>query len=600
MIGGKNLVAVASFALLLSGPAMTAAQTAPARPANPASPASNDLRATELVKEALARYAEGLQAQTSASPGTANAYALTLDDAVARALENNLDIAVERLNPQTFDLTIAGLLSSYHPTATSRIGQGNLVRLPNSLLNGGTRVNNDTMTYNAGLTQNLRWGGGNVSLGFNNQRVESSDSFATFNPQFQSSFNLTYVQPLLRNFLIDSTRQQLATTQISREVSEVQLKGRIVNTLASVRTAYWDYVYAVQAVDVARQSLALAQKLLEDNRVRVEVGTMAPLDIVQAEAEAATRRQNLTQAEATLRTSELALKRLIVSGTNDPLWANALNPVDRPEFEPEDVDLERAVRRALEERTDLVQSRRNLDSNEITLKSLRDQTLPAVDLVTSLGMQGLGGTQYIRSGQGLNSVITGAVKGGYDSAWRTLWGRDYPNWNLQVNVSYPIGGSGAEANLARAQLQRSQTQAQLRALELQVATEVTNAALQIENNIRSVEASRAARELSQKRLDAEQSRFEVGISTNYQVVQAQRDLRDAQDAELRALLNYRKSLVDFDRAQQSGSGSGGGSASAGGGTGGGGTGVTSAATAGGGNFGGGNFGGGNFGGGGGR
>jgi len=579
-MSSKNLVAAASFALLVFSPLMT--MTIAAQTATPSTNPDSQTRTTELVREALARYAEGLQAQTQpALPGDGNAYALTLDDAVKRAMENNLDIAVERLNPQTFDLTIAGLLASYHPTATSRIGQQNMVRLPSSLLNGGTRVNNDTMTYNAGLAQNLRWGGGNVALGFNNQRVESSDAFATFNPQFQNSFNLTYTQPLLRNFLIDGTRQQLATTQIGREISEVQLKGRITNTLASVRSAYWDYVYAVQAVDVGRQSLALAQKLLEDNKVRVEVGTMAPLDIVQAEAEAATRRQSLTQAEATLRTSELSLKRLIVGGTNDPLWASALSPVDQPEFEPEDVNLESAVRRALEGRTDLVQSRRNLDSNDITLRSLRDQTLPSVDLVTSLGMQGLGGTQYLRSGQGLNSVITGTVKGGYQDALSSLWGRDYPNWNFQVNVSYPIGSSSAQANLARAGLQRTQTQAQLRALELQVATEVTNAALQIENNIRSVEASRAARELSQKLVDAEQSRFEVGMSTNYQVVQAQRDLRDAQNAELRALLNYRKSLVEFDRVQQAGAGGGGGGANAGGGaaanTGGGGTANTGAA-----------------------
>jgi outer membrane protein TolC len=564
----KTLVVLACTAVL-------ACVAQPATAQQP--PASTETRANELVKEALARYAEGLRAQTPSTAVEGASYALTLDDAVKRALDNNLDIAVERLNPQTFDLTIAGLLSSYHPTATSRIGQQNMVRLPNSLLNGGTRVNNDTVTYNAGMTQNLRWGGGNIALGFNNQRVESSDAFATFNPQYQNSFNLTYVQPLLRNFRIDGTRQQLATARINREVSEVQLRGRITNTLASVRNAYWDYVYAVQAVDVARQSLALAQKLLEDNRVRVEVGTMAPLDIVQAEAEAATRRQNLTQAEATLRTSELALKRLIVSGTNDPLWASALNPVDRPAFEPEDVDLEAAVRTALQERTDLEQSRRNLESNDINLRALRDQTLPSVDLVTGLGMQGLGGTQYIRQGQGLNSVITGTIAGGYQDAWRSLWGRDYPNWNFQVNVSYPIGGSNAEANLARARLQRTQQQAQLRALELQVATEVTNAALQVQNNIRSVEASSAARELSQKRLDAEQSRFEVGMSTNYQVVQAQRDLRDAQNAELRAQLNYRKSLVEFERVQQSGQGGGGGAGAAGGG-GGGGSAAPSAAT----------------------
>lgn len=277
---------------------------------------------------------------------------------------------------------------------------------------------------------------------------------------------------------------------------------------------------------------------------------MAPLDVVQAEAETATRRQAVAQAEATWRTSELALKRLIVNGTDDPLWRASLNPTDRPAFEPEPLDVETAVRKALEQRTDLEQGRRTIESNDFTLRFMRNQTLPALDFNASYGASGLGGIQYRRSGTGVTSQIVGTVPGGYADAFRNLTGLDYPNWNFQLNLSYPIGGGAAEASLARARVQRNQSAAQLRALELQVATDVTNAALQVENGLKRYEAATAARSLAQTRLQAEQSRFDVGLSTNFFVVQAQRDLSTAQNSELRALLDYRRALVDFSRVQE--------------------------------------------------
>ena len=280
---------------------------------------------------------------------------------------------------------------------------------------------------------------------------------------------------------------------------------------------------------------------------------MAPMDVVQAEAEEATRQQTLTTSLATMRTAELSLKRLIVSGTNDPLWAQHIDPVDRPDFQASTIDVEGAVRAALAQRTDLQIARNALNVNNVLLKSQKDQSLPDVDALLTYGASGLGGTQWAFSGTGLDRQRTGIdVLGGYNDALRTLFARDYPNWQLAVNVSYPIGGNTAVAQAARTRLLIQQNQAQIRASELTVATEVTNAALQVTNNSEGLAAARAARDLSQRRLDAEMSRFEVGMSTNYQVVQAQRDLRDAQNSELRALLNYRKALVEYDRVQQAG------------------------------------------------
>jgi outer membrane protein TolC len=502
---------------------------------------SGDTRVAELIAAARANAQV-----TEASRG----FDLRVDDAVRLALEHNLDLAVERLNPQLSDLSIAQADANYQPALTSSFGNRATVRLPTSQLNGGQRVQNDILTYNGGFGQNMKWGGGSYALTFNNNRNVTTDTFSNFNPSYTSTFTAAYTQPILRGFSIDANRQQLIVSRINRDISDVQLRATVTNTLASVRNAYWDLVFTIEAISVARRYLDLAEKLVEDNEQRVEVGTMAPIDVVQAQAEAASRRQTLAQAEAQWRTAELALKRLIVNSTEDPLWRARLNPVDRPVYQPEPIDIEAAVRTALDKRTDLAQAKRQLESNDVSLRFLRNQTLPALDLVASYGLQGVGGTQFQRQGSGLGSQIIGTIPGGYLDALQAITNRNYPTWNLQVNFSYPIGASTFDAQYERAKVQNNQSLTEIRSLELQVATEVTNAALQVQSNRERVEAATAARELAQRRLEAEESKFEVGMSTNFFVVQAQRDLADAVNTELRARLDHQKSLVDFERVQE--------------------------------------------------
>jgi outer membrane protein len=541
---GRRLVTAAAFVVFVSGAA--SAQSS----------ATSAARTDDLVKQAVERYTAGLEAgrvQNAQDAAAGPTVPLTLEDAVRRAVDSNLEMAVERLNPQTFDFTLASLRANYNPSATSTFGRRDNVRPPTNLLNPGA-PNVSTMTYNAGLAQNMRWGGGNYALTFNNARIVSpTDRLASFDPQFNSSYLFSYTQPLLRGFRIDQNRQQMQTTIINRDNAELNLRARTTNTLAAVRSAYWDYSFSIQAVEVAKQSLSLASKLLSDNKIRVEVGTMAPMDVVQAEAEEATRQQALTIATATMRTAELSLKRLIVSGTNDPLWSQRIEPTDRPDFQTVAIDVEGAVRAALQQRTDLQVARNAFEANSVLLKSQRDSSLPDVDALVTYGASGLGGTQWNLTGSGLERSRDGILfAGGYNDALSTLFGREYPNWQFALNINYPIGGNAAEAQAARTRLLIQQNQAQIRASELTVATEVTNAALQVTNSIEALAASRVARDLSQRRLDAEMSRFDVGMSNNYQVVQMQRDLREAQNSELRALLNYRKALVEFDRVQQAG------------------------------------------------
>ena len=528
--------------------------------------AADAARQDAVVRQALRTYNIGLAALNpdpspwAGQPGvdTGGIRELTLDSAVALALEKNLDIAVSRLEPQSVDYTVAGIRNIFRPTLSSTFGQRDTVQLPTNQLNGGVRVSNGTSTYNFGVAQPVNFYGGSYTVNFFNSRLDTSNTFANFNPSYTVTLNAAYSQPLIRGFKIDNNRQQLQVALLSRDVSEESSRATVFQTLANVRNAYWDLVFAQSAVDVARRATELADKLVEDNQARVEVGTLAPLDIVQAQAEAATRRQNLAAAEATAQTAELTLKRFLVSGTDDPLWRQAIRPVDLPSLAPAPTDIEGAIRTALAARTDVTTARKNLDANDVNLRFFKNQSMPALDLNANYGLQGLGGTAFLRAPGNLGGAVIGTIPGGYSDALDVLSRRNYPTWNLSVTLSYPLLGNQAEAQYARTQVQRMQAVTRLRALEVQIAAEVANAALTVQSNLKRVEAATAARELALKRLDAEQSRFEVGLTTNFFVVQAQRDLRDAANTELRALADYRKSLVNFERAQQSPAGGGGG------------------------------------------
>ena len=530
-------------------------------PASAQQQSTSEARIQELIRaaaESAARTQAPAQSQTTRTTAVAvgdtrPVVRLGLDDAVRFALERNLDIQVQRLNPQINDIAVASIQSVYHPNLTSQIQTQSNTQAGSSTLSGtqaaGQTVVAGSSLYNAGFTQSIPRGGGALTVQLNNNRTTTTSLNALINPTYNTAWSGQYAQPLMKGFKIDSTRQQLQVARINRDISDVQLRASITNTLTSVRNAYWDYVFATQAVEVSQRSLDLATKLVQHNQTRVEVGTMAPIDVVQARSEQATRRQALVTAQSARRTTELVLKRLIVSGTDDPNWDAALDPTDRPDFRPEAIDVPAAIRRALSERTDIDIAKKNTQNNDVTLKYLQDQMRPQADLVAFYGFNGQGGTTLLTEGQGVNRVKVGEIPGGYLDALGSLFRNSFPRWTVSMNFSYPLGLSAQQASVARARVQLNQVQAQLKQVELQVATDVTNAAITVQNTAEAVQASQVARELAQQKLEAEQSKFEVGMSTNYFVVQAQRDLADAANSELRTILNYRKALVELERVQ---------------------------------------------------
>ena len=479
---------------------------------------------------------------------------LSIEEAVARARDKNIDIGVARITPRLTDFTIAGLEASYRLNLTSTGNTSKVYQPATNATQGvaaGTNQLTQTTAWNGGIAQNLYRGGGNYTVNWTNNRRSQSSANAFRNPTFNSFLSFNITQPVMRGFRIDATRAALRTNRLSQQNDEITLQSTTQTTMANTRNAYWDLVFAIQAVEAAQNSLDISAKLVQDNQARVEIGTLAPIDIKSAEAEQANRRLTLVQAQATVRTSELALKRLIVSGTDDPLWSSSINPVDRPAAVPEPINVDAAVTRALRERTDVQQSLNNLKISDINLQNQVDATKPQLNLTANYGLTGLGGpfTSTVRDPITGQIVSQTPVPSGYLDAIRGIFGLDVPQFTVGFNFAYPLGRSAQQATVARSKLSLEQSNANLKALQLQIVTDVANAALTVQSSLESVQASRTAKDLAQERLNAMQSKFEVGMSTNYEVVQAQRDFLDAQNNELRALLNYRKALVNFETVQ---------------------------------------------------
>ncbi len=474
---------------------------------------------------------------------------LSLDEAVKRALEKNLDIAVERSNPEVAALSLKSARGVYDPFFTSTVSQTSASSRPTSSF---APTDTDTTRFNFGVSQYLPTGA-SLSLSFNNSRTDQNAAFSTFNPSFSSSLGLNLTQPLLRDLRVDASRHQIRVAKRNREISDVQFRQTVINTLASVKQLYYDLIFTLDNLEAQRKSLALAKKLLEENQIKVRVGTMAPLDVVAAESEVASREEGVITAETALADAEDALRRTIFELSAPEMWALRIVPSDRPSADQVQVDVEGAIQKALENRTDVVATRKSLENTEASLRLAKSASLPAVNLVASYGASGVGGTEFDRGGNPLGPVLR-TIPGGYNDALSEAFGRDYPTWSLGVNISYPILNRSASAAKAQAQVALEQAELSLRRLEMQITTEVRSAARSVEANYKRVESTRAARVLQQRRLDAEEKRFAAGMSTNFMVTQAQRDLAFAEVAELRAVADYRKSQVNFEKVQEAGGG----------------------------------------------
>ncbi|HUF69557.1 MAG TPA: TolC family protein [Longimicrobiales bacterium] len=477
---------------------------------------------------------------------------MTLEDAIQRALETNLDIQSARLNPEIQDYSMVTARAAFSPTLSMTYGYNNSTNQSTSQLDGGARTSSERMTFNTSMAKTMPWWGGRLNANFNNSRTETNNAFTTRNPSYNSQVSFNYTQPLLAGRSTDNQRAALETQLIQADITDLQLQTQIANITHQVRLAYWSLRSTIEQIEIQRRSLAQARQLLEENRIRVQLGRMTELQLVQAEAQVASAEQSLLNAEIQWRNQEFAFKRLLLGGPDDQLLTQTVNPVDQPALVDQAVDIQAAIDVALAQRTDIRQQRQQRDISEISLRVNRSNSLPELNLTAAYSLQGVGGDLFSRSELGGEPVLV--QPGGYSDGLRSIGEFDTPTWSLTLNASYPLGANVNKANLERARLQLRQAELALRSQELLIITQVTTAGLAVRNTYLQYEAARRNREAAERAAETELLRYSVGVATNFEVVQAQNALTTARLSELNAIISHTNAITEFERVRRVGGG----------------------------------------------
>ena len=535
---------------------------------------------------------------------------LSLQDAIALALENSMDIVVQRYNPWMADASILktkaggfgygvpGSLSVgstanlpsliFDPYLTQTISiTSALIPVNNPLTSGaGTGTNGIAALgvhqniYNTAFSQGFSTGT-TLNVFWDNTRSSSTSTFNLFDPSVQSTIGISFAQQLLQGVGRNVTRRNILVAENNRKIADLAFAQQAITTVTNTITAYWELVYARQNVQVQQQAVTVSQKLYNDNKKQLEIGTMAPLDVTRAESELATNTQNLIVAQTTQLQDELVLKNFI---SKDPTASDLIDveiiPTDKPDA-PQSIQLAPfadAVKEAFVNRPDVQEQILNVRNGEIDVRATKNALLPLATLTgtfTSTGLAGnslafasaaAAGPQVVDANGNpvtvLNSsnvpipvfvptattTVTGVNKTGLSDSLSQVFHNRFPNYTVGLNVTLPLRNRSAQADSVHAQLTQRQLEAQMQQIKNSAVLDVRNTSIALEQGRAQVQAASKARELQQQTFDAEDKKYRLGASTVYNVILTQRDLITAQGTELRALANLAEAKANYERA----------------------------------------------------
>jgi outer membrane protein TolC len=464
---------------------------------------------------------------------------LDLVGAYQLALARNLNLHVGRYDIAIANANVRGSGGIFDPTIWANL-DFNSTRSPTStLLEGANVVESDNMNFGLGINQLLP-SGTQVGASWMSNRGQTNSEFYFLNPRWDARLNLTLTQPLLNGFGTNATRAQIIIAENLRDQTAVGFEVEIIRLLADVELAYWELVATRQAIAVTEQSLELAERLLEETRQRVEVGTSAPIDMVQSEATVATRHQELIYANNAASNAEDNLKGLL--GFDLPHeWQVRIETTDSSNVDPFFPDLGESIETALLKRPAIIRQELELERLDTDVKVARNAALSRLDLTGSYGWGGVSGTSTITDIEG--NPIT--IREGWGDAAQQVFEFDFPRWTVGLNFSMPVGNHRAKEQLAATRYQRGRSGAQLAALKQEITRQVRFAVRALEDGAAAIDAAVASRRLAVRNLEAEQTKFDNGLSTNFQVSEIQDALASAQFAEIQARVGYRKAIATY-------------------------------------------------------
>ncbi len=473
---------------------------------------------------------------------------LSLEDCILMAMKNNLNLAIEVLNPELSNLSVARAWEKFIPNLSFTYNKRSTETASYSWLDASTQVETQYHDYSAQLSQFLPTGA-DLTITLNTDKTDTNRNFQTINPRFGSTLRFDFKQPLLKNFGIRINRREIIAARNNRQMSVHRFKTLLLDTIYQVEDAYWNLVYSIENLKVRQQSLTLARELLAKNKKSVEIGNLAPIEIKSAEAEVATREADILEAEALIMNNNDRLKTIINlnAGRGDP--DIEIIPVDKPISEQKSVALETAIHTAFENRPDLKEREIDIKNKKLDLNYARNQMLPELNLEVSYWSPGISGTQLLyQDNNPLTGIVVDTVPGKAGASMKDAFDFLYKNWSVALALNIPLNTVFSRAQVAQAVISLDQSRLGLKEKEQQVILEIKNAVRAVETNFKRVKAYRVARELTGDKLRAEEQKLKVGLSTNYNLLLAQRDFSDARSIELRAIIDYSLSIANLDKA----------------------------------------------------
>lgn len=521
-----------------------------------------------------------------------NVVPLSLNDAIRKALQNNNDIEVARDDVRFAEQQLLASQGVYEPifSITPQIIQ-NITPQQSSLGGSGSSGKTTSTVFNLSpsITKSFEKGGGTYTLSFANSHTNTSSSFSLINPFYSSNLSLSIDQPLMRNRSIDSNRHLIRVQKKRLEQTDSDFRQRTIQIISQVQAAYWNLVFALRNQQNQLDSLNLSRQNMRNIEAEISAGAKAPLDRAQVQTDIASRESNLFIATQTVSLAENTLKQLMLRDPMAPEWSAQLTPTDAPALDLSPVDLTAALGEAHKNRPELRRLNLQKDINTVDIQFYKNQTLPQVDIQSTVAATGLAGTSLGLPAGSLVPLISGSstssssafllqqirdiqtragfplavvpsaatsgapsdLIGGYGRDLRNLFGFSTRNITVGVAISFPLHNKTAEANLAGARIQRDQLAASYRSQDQAIEMDVRNAAQAVDTAQKRMVASRQARESAEQQLSGEQKLYEVGRSTTFLLLQRQNELTSARTSELQAQTDYNKALADLQRATAS-------------------------------------------------
>jgi outer membrane protein TolC len=471
---------------------------------------------------------------------------LTLDECIVQAVKRNLGVAVQVQGYRLAEIGVTRAAEKFVPSLSFDYYKDSRNSASYSWIEAGDISSSAARTYSAGVSQAVPFGG-SLTMSLGTGRNSSNARFQTIDPRYSGSLSFSFTQPLLKDFGWGTSRKEILVARNSREVAENDLKSVLLQTIYAVEQTYWELVYRIESLDVQRQSLKLAEDLLDKSRKEAEIGTLAPKEVISAQAEVASRKADILQAEMLVRDSADSLRGLIRMPFDKD--ASDIVPADTPAFPKSEIGLDEALATAVRNRPDLQSSVLGIKNKELDFSFAKNQTLPSLSLNAQYWSPGLSGDQILYLDDNpLTGIVVGRLPGSSGPAIRDALHLKYDNWSVALSLDIPLTSVFTRAALAQARTSLDQEIVRMKQTEQDAVIEVRGAVRAVQTNYERVNARRFARELAEEKLAAEEAKLKVGLSNNFYVLNYQRDLAAARTAELRALIDYTLSLGQLDKA----------------------------------------------------